>query len=115
MGEQGLLLVLLSQLYFLIKIADIKDKKIFSESEYMTRIDLKDILGKYLDENWETIKSVNQSTNPIRAKIEINKLSLNVDQICNLIEMTAESIIDLRNGGSKYHSIELLINKATIV
>jgi hypothetical protein len=51
MGEQGLLLVLLSQLYFLIKIADIKDKKIFSESEYMTRIDLKDILGKYLDEN----------------------------------------------------------------
>jgi hypothetical protein len=115
MGEQGLLLVLLSQLYFLIKIADIKDKKIFSESEYITRIDLKDILGKYLDENWETIKSVNQSTNPIRAKIEINKLSLNVDQICNLIEMTAESIIDLRNGGSKYHSIELLINKATIV
>jgi hypothetical protein len=115
MGEQGLLLVLLSQLYFLIKIADIKDKKIFSESEYMTRIDLKDILGKYLDENWETIKSVNQSTNPIRAKIEINKLSLNGNQICNLIEMTAESIIDLRNGGSKYHSIELLINKATIV
>jgi hypothetical protein len=115
MGEQGLLLVLLSQLFFLIKIADIKDKKIFSESEYMTRIDLKDILGKYLDENWETIKSVNQSTNPIRAKIEINKLSLNVDQLSNLIEMTAESIIDLRNGGSKYHSIELLINKATIV
>lgn len=115
MGEQGLLLMLLSQLYFLIKIADIKNKKLFNESEYMTRIDLKDILGQYLDEHWETIKQVNQSTNPIRAKIEINKLSLNVDQLSKLIELTAVSIIDLRNGGSKHHSIELLINKAAIV
>lgn len=115
MGDQGLLLVLLSQLYFLIKIADVKDKKIFNESKYMIRIDLKDILGQYLDDNWEVMKPVNQSTNPIRVKIEISKLSLNVDRLSKLIEMTAESIIDLRNGGSKYHSIELLINKSAIV
>jgi hypothetical protein len=115
MGEQGLLLVFLSQLYFLIKIADIKDKKIFNESQYMNRIDLKDILGQYLNDDWEIIKPINQSTNPIRAKIELNKLSLNVNQLSKILDLVAESIIDLRNGGSKHHSIELLIHKIAIV
>jgi len=115
MGEQGLLLVFLSQLLFLIKIADIKDKKIFNESQYMNRIDLKDILGQYLNDDWEIIKPINQSTNPIRAKIELNKLSLNVNQLSKILDLVAESIIDLRNGGSKHHSIELLIHKIAIV
>lgn len=115
MGEQGLLLVFLSQIYFLIKIADVKDKKLFNESDYMKRIDLKDILGQYLDDDWLNVKSVNQTTNPIRARIEINKLSMNLDQLANVLYLIAESIIDLRNGGSKNHSIELLINKIATV
>lgn len=115
MGEQGLLLVFLSQIYFLIKIADVKNKNLFNESDYIKRIDLKDILGHYLDDDWNEIKPVNQTTNPIRARIEINKISMNLDQLSNVLCLVAESIIDLRNGGSKNHSIELLINKIATV
>ena len=110
-GEQGLLLILLSQLYFLLVVSDCKEKNIYDANKVADILECKDLLGKYLGENWFPSEFTIKTQNPIRIKIQMNKTTPPVTKIAYMIEQVVNTIKDLRNSGSKNHSLFLMINK----
>ena len=112
MGEQGLLLVMISQIYFMLRISDVKDHK---NIHYIDRIDMRDILGKYYSEDWCDVSYSYQPTNPIRFKLEFDRLSSSFDYLNNILNLLLEALIDMRSGGSKHHCLPLLFCKIALV
>lgn len=112
MGEQGLLLVMISQIYFMLRISDVKSHKGYN---YLDRLDMKDILGKYYSDDWNNINITYQPTNPIRFKLEFNRLSSSFDQLNAILNVLLEALIDMRSGGSKHHCLPLLFCKIALV
>jgi hypothetical protein len=110
-GEQGLLLILLSQLYFLLVVSDCKEKNIYDANKVAEILECKDLLGKYLGENWVPSEFIIKTHNPIRIKIQMGKTTPSVAKIAYMIEQVVYTIKDLRNSGSKNHSLFLMINK----
>ena len=110
-GEQGLLLILLSQLYFLLVVSDCKEKNIYDAAKIAEILECKDLLGKYLGENWSPSEFTIKTQNPIRIRIELGKDTPSVAKISFMIEQVVSTIKDLRNNGSKTHALFLLINK----
>lgn len=114
-GDQALLLILLSQLYFMIVVADCKQKNIYNVDKIIEHLECKDILGKYLNEDWLPTNFQVKPQNPIRVRIELNKPSLPVEIISQMIEWVVETIKNLRDSGSKHHAMFILINKLVSV
>jgi hypothetical protein len=112
MGEQGLLLVMISQIYFMLRISDVKDHK---NIHYIDRIDMRDILGKYYSEDWCDVSYSYQPTNPIRFKLEFDRLSSSFDYLNKILNLLLEALIDMRSGGSKHHCLPLLFCKIALV
>ena len=112
MGEQGLLLVMISQIYFMLRISDVKDHK---NIHYIDRIDMRDILGKYYSEDWCDVSYSYQPTNPIRFKLEFDRLSSSFYYLNNILNLLLEALIDMRSGGSKHHCLPLLFCKIALV
>jgi hypothetical protein len=112
MGEQGLLLVMISQIYFMLRISDVKNHK---NIHYIDRIDMRDILGKYYSEDWCDVSYSYQPTNPIRFKLEFDRLSSSFDYLNNILNLLLEALIDMRSGGSKHHCLPLLFCKIALV
>jgi len=110
-GEQGLLLILLSHLYFLLVVSDCKEKNIYDANKVAEILECKDLLGKYLGENWVPNEFIIKTQNPIRIKIQMGKTTPSVAKIAYMIEQVVCTIKDLRNSGSKNHSLFLMINK----
>ena len=71
-GDQGLLLIILSQLNFLIKVSYCKENRI-DINKASEILELKDILGKYLSDQWTCIEAPNLNENVIRIQIEYSK------------------------------------------
>lgn len=116
MGEQGFLLVLLSQLNFYLVLSDCKQRKIYDVDEIIKLIELRDLLGKFLDEEYKNTSYVVKSQNPIRVKIELSKnRKYSPKQISNMIQFVVDTIVDLRTSGNPNHSIPILISKLTSV
>jgi hypothetical protein len=112
MGEQGLLLVMISQIYFMIRVSDAKNHK---NINYLDRVDMKDILGKYYSSDWDEIKYSYQPTNPIRFKLESDRLASSFDRLNSILDLLFEALIDLRSGGSKSHCLPLMFSKIALV
>ena len=112
MGEQGLLLVMISQIYFMLRISDVKAHKSIN---YIDRVDMRDILGKYYSEDWCDISYSYQPTNPIRFKLEFDRLSSSFDYLNSILNFLLEALIDMRSGGSKHHCLPLLFCKIALV
>lgn len=112
MGEQGLLLVMISQIYFMLRISDVKGHKSIN---YIDRVDMRDILGKYYSEDWCDISYSYQPTNPIRFKLEFDRLSSSFDYLNSILNFLLEALIDMRSGGSKHHCLPLLFCKIALV
>lgn len=116
MGEQGFLLVLLSQLNFYLVLSDCKLRKIHNVDEIIMLLELRDILGKYLTDEYNTASFQVKSQNPIRIKIELSKnRNIQPKQISKMIQLVVESIVDLRTNGSAHHNLPILISKLTTV
>lgn len=113
MGEQGFLLVLLSQLNFMLLVADNTNRAI---SEMQEIIELRDLLGKYLDEEYKEPTFTVKVQNPIRIRIQASKDNLYTpSQYSKMITMVVDSIVDLRTNGSVHHSVPILISKLASV
>ncbi len=116
MGEQGFLLVLLSQLNFYLVLSDCKARKIYDSEEIQKLIELRDILGKFLDDNYNEPTYTTKVQNPIRIKIELSKnRNQTPKQFSQMINLVVDSIVDLRTSGSSNHAIPILISKLTSV
>lgn len=112
MGEQGLLLVMISQIYFMLRISDVKAHR---SANYLDRLDMKDILGEYYSEDWNNINISYQPTNPIRFKLEFDRLSSSFEQLNAILDVLLEALIDMRSGGSKHHCLSLSFCKIALV
>ena len=110
-GEQALLLILLSQLIFILEVVGCKENKIFSADKIIEITEKRDLLGLYFDENWKETKYTVKSQNPIRVKIEMSKTRYNSEKISSMIFQTIDCISHLRNNGKVDQSIFLLLNK----
>lgn len=115
MGEQGFLLVLLSQLNFMLVISE-TNKKFHPLPEVQEIVEFRDLLGKYLDDEYKEPTFTVKTQNPIRIRIQSNKKNLyNPAQFSKMITLVADSIVDLRTNGSVNHSVPILISKLTSV
>ena len=115
MGEQGFLLVLLSQLHFMLVITETK-KKYRPLTESQEIIEMRDLLGKYLDDDYKETSYSVKVQNPIRIKIQMSKDDiLTTRQYSKMVALVVDSIVDLRNNGSVNHSIPILISKLASV
>jgi hypothetical protein len=114
-GEQALLLILLSQLIFILEVVGCKENKIFSIDKIVEILEKRDLLGINFDENWKETKYTVKSQNPIRVKIEMSKSRHNSEKISLMICNVIDSISQLRNNGRVEQSIFLLLNKLLFV
>lgn len=114
-GEQGVLMILLSQLYFLLVVSHCKENKIFDANKIVEKLECKDLLGRYLGEEWQTLEYSVKTQNPIRVRIEMNEKTPSVLRLSNMILNVVDTIKDLRNNGSKDHAMFILINKLVTV
>ena len=115
MGEQGFLLVLLSQLNFMLVISE-TNKKYHPLTEVQEIVELRDLLGKYLDDEYNEPTFTIKAQNPIRIRIQASKENLySPAQYSKMITLLVDSIIDLRTNGSVNHSIPILISKLASV
>jgi hypothetical protein len=115
MGEQGFLLVLLSQLNFMLVISE-TDKKFHPLTEVQEIVELRDILGKYLDDEYKEPTFTVKAQNPIRIRIQSSKENLySPAQFSKMITLVVDSIVDLRTNGSVNHSVPILISKLASV
>lgn len=110
-GEQALLLIFLSQLIFILEVVGCKENKIYSQDKIVEFTEKRDLLGKYLDDNWQEPKYAVKSQNPIRVKIEMSKTRHNSEKIAFMIHETIDAIDHLRNNGKVEQSIFLLLSK----
>jgi hypothetical protein len=115
MGEQGLLLVLLSQINFMLVISDTNIKS-FSLNKVQEIVELRDILGKYLDDDYLEPQFTIKTQNPIRIRIQSSKENLySSDKFAKMITLITDSIVDIRTNGSVNHSLPILISKLASV
>jgi hypothetical protein len=115
MGEQGFLLVLLSQLNFMLVISE-TNKTFHPLTEVQEIVELRDLLGKYLSNEYKEPTFTVKAQNPIRIRIQSSKENLYCPaQFSKMITMVVDSIVDLRTNGSVNHSVPILISKLASV
>jgi hypothetical protein len=115
MGEQGMLLILLNQLLFLLHVSQCKEERIYNTDDVLKRLENRDLIGKYLSESWELISVPIKSQNPTRVRIEISKDTYSTIKLSKMINFVVDTIKDLRNHGNKNIAMFLLLNKMQIV
>ena len=110
-GEQALLLILLSQLIFVLEIVTCKENNIYNLDEVTKIVEKKDLLGKYFSNDWQECIFTVKTQNPIRIKIEMSKSRPCSDKISLMISSVIDAISHLRNNGKVDQSMFLLLNK----
>ena len=115
MGEQGMLLILLNQLLFLLHVSDCKENKIYNTDEVLKKLENRDLISKYLSESWEIISVPIKSQNPTRIRIEMSKDTYSTIKLAKMINHVVETLKDLRNQGNREIAMFLLLNKLQIV
>ena len=110
-GEQALLLILLSQLIFVLEVVSCKENNIYNLDQVTKIVEKKDLLGKYLSKDWQECIFTTKTQNPIRIKIEMSKNRPSSDRISQMISNVIDSISHLRNNGKVEQSMFLLLNK----
>jgi len=113
-GEQALLLILLNQLFFLMKVNCAKEKHC-NIDQAQKIIDMEDLLGQYYTSDWQEIKQLKQSENPIRVKIEYSKNPMKSEILATIIQEVVHTIKDLRNMGNSEHSVAYLLHRIASV
>jgi hypothetical protein len=92
------------------------NKKFHPLTEIQEIVELRDILGKYLDGEYKEPTYTVKAQNPIRIRIQSSKENLySPAQFSKMITLVVDSIVDLRTNGSTNHSVPILISKLTSV
>ena len=115
LGEQALLLITLSQLLFLLSVSNCKEQNIFDSDSIVKHTELRDLLGKYLGDDWQDTKYTVKPQNPIRIKIELGKQTPSTKSISKMIQFTIDSIVSTRNNKDIYLTMDMWLNKMLTV
>ena len=101
--DQGMLLILLSQLHFLLVVTRCKENNIYDANKVLSIVECDDILGKYLSDEF---------IYPVRINIELCKRrNLTSSQISSYINLVVDCIVDLRDQGNKNIALPYLVSK----
>lgn len=112
MGDQSILMIMIYQLIFLIQLSGLRNKYSYNINKIIEELELRDLLGKYFDENWNKTQFNIKSQNPLRIKIEMNKPNYDVGKLSKLLNFVVDCVKDLRNNGLVEQSIFIMMNKA---
>lgn len=110
-GEQAVLMIILYQIVFLINLVGAKNKCPYDVDKIIEHIELKDLLGKYLDSDWNRTNFTVKNQNPIRVKIALSKYNLEIDKLTNIFNQLVQTILNLRSVSDNSIAGFLLINK----
>lgn len=114
--DQGLLLILLYQLHFLMVCLDCKEKNIYNPEKVLSILELEDVLGKYLSHDYQKVNFTKKSQNLVRVKIEIGKKrNISSRDVCKMINLVVDTIVDLRENGNKSLALPILFHKLVTV
>jgi hypothetical protein len=92
------------------------NKKYHHFTEVQEKVELRDLLGKYLSDEYKEPTFTVKVQNPIRIRIQSSKDNMySPAQYSKMITLLVDSIIDLRSNGSVNHSVPILISKLTSV
>jgi hypothetical protein len=110
--DQGMLLILLSQLHFLLVVTRCKENNIYDTNKVLSIVECDDILGKYLSDEFIYPVFTKKSQNPVRINIELSKRrNLTSSQISSYINLVVDCIVDLRDQGNKNIALPYLVSK----
>ena len=111
MGEQGVLMITLYQIIFLINLIGSKNNTPFNVDKIIEKVELRDILGKYLDENWNETKFIVKTQNPMRIKIALSKYNMDINKLTKIFNILVDTIVNLRNNYENPIAGFIMINK----
>lgn len=110
-GEQALLLITLSQILYLLSFVGGKQRYGYDVNKIHFHICLKDIINKYLGDDWNELQTDFKHSDIIRLQIQMNKQTPSEVDLSKMIVFIVETIKDLRNSGSKDQALFILLNK----
>jgi len=114
--DQGLLLILLLQLHFLLVCLSCKEDKIYNYETVLSVLEMEDILGKYLSSDYQKVSFQKKTQNPIRVKIELGKKRTQSSKdIVKMIGLVVDTIVELRDNGNKLLALPILFHKLVTV
>ena len=114
-GEQALLLITLSQLMFAMSVSNCKEHGIYDADTIVKNTELRDLLGKYLGDDWQETKYTVKTQNPIRVKIELGKQTPSTVSISKMIQHTIDSIVLTRNNKDINLTMDIWLHKMLTV
>ena len=115
MGEQGVLMVFLSQILFMLSVAGCKEKNIYNPDLVVSLTEFRDLMNKNLSDTWNELQASIKTQNPIRVKIELSKNRPSVDILSQVFLITVDTIKDLRSFGSIPNSMFFFVQKVTCI
>ncbi len=114
-GEQALLLITLSQLMFALSVSNCKEHGIYDVDTIAKNTELRDLLGKYLGDDWQETKYTVKTQNPIRIKIELGKQTPSTKSISEMIQHTIDSIVSTRSNKDVNLTMDMWLHKMLTV
>lgn len=111
MGEQAVLMILLYQIIFLMNLIGAKNKFKFNVDSIIEKVELRDLLGNYLDNDWQEIKYSVKPQNPIRVKIALSKYNMKIAKLTDIFNILVDTILSLRNNTDNSIAGFLMISK----
>ena len=100
---------------FLLSVSNCKEQNIFDSDTRVKHTELRDLLGKYLGDDWQDVKYTVKPQNPIRIKIELGKQTPSTKSISKMIQFTIDSIESTRNNKDIYLTMDMWLNKMLTV
>lgn len=114
-GDQSFLMIFIHQLIFLIEMQGLKENKFLSIDKVIEKLDLKDLINKYYDHNWNLSNADIKGQNPIRVKIEFSKKYVHTKYLSKILNIVVDTLKNLRNYGSPDNAMFLMITNISKV
>lgn len=114
-GSQSVIMIFLYQLFYLLNLSGIREDKINDFNTIVNKLEMKDLLGKYLDHNWESTSFAIKSQNPTRVRISLSKPNISSEKLSKIFQITVDTLLDMRNNGDTNLSSFLMLNRITNV
>lgn len=106
-----MLMIVVYQIIFMLNLVGGKNKFNYNFDKILEYVELRDILGKYSNDNWDESKFVAKSQNPMRVKIALSKYNLSSDFISEVLNIIVEAVLSLRNNFENDTAGFLMLNR----
>jgi hypothetical protein len=93
------------------RISECQKNRIYSPDKVQEILELRDLGGKYLSENYEVSNFQPKNHNPIRIKIALNENNLSTKQLSEMISLVTDHIGEARLYGESDVANMIAINK----